>query len=63
MDKNDMILDKIVSFCNSSELRKKLLQQDDLDLDKALKIARNLEVAAHQTKEIDSNLQSKSEKL
>lgn len=46
---NDMIRDQIVEKCNSKRLKEKLLQQDNLNLDKTLKIARSGEFAASET--------------
>ena len=42
---NDMIRDQVVEKCNSKELKKKLLREQDLNLDKIQAIARTSELA------------------
>jgi len=44
---NEQIRDQIIATCTSSKLRKKLLEQGELDLDKTLKIAREMEEPKH----------------
>ena len=45
----EMIRDQIVEKCSSRTLKQKLLQQDDLDLTKTIKIARSVETAVQET--------------
>ena len=45
----EMIRDQIVEKCSSRTLKQKLLQQDDLDLAKTIKIARSAETAVQET--------------
>lgn len=52
-DANDVVIDQIIVKCNSSELRKKLLQEKNLTLSKAQEIARALEVANMQASSIE----------
>ena len=52
-DANDLIIDQIIVKCNSSELRKKLLQEKNLTLSRAQEIARALEVANMQASYIE----------
>ena len=40
MDKNEMIRDQVVNSCGSTKLRKKLLEEETLTLDKVKTIAR-----------------------
>ena len=52
-DINDVIIDQVIEKCNSHELRKKLLQEKNLTLDKVQGIARTLEAANVQAKSIE----------
>jgi len=55
---NEQIRDQIIATCTSSKLRKKLLEQGELDLDKTLKIVREMEGAktlANQTHSLNSH--------
>ena len=41
---DDEIRDQIITKCNSSKLRKRLLQETDLNLEKLMRIARTMEL-------------------
>ena len=49
------IRDQVISSCRSSKLRKRLLTELDLTLDKTLQIARMIEDVNHFTKTIENN--------
>ena len=55
-DSSDRIVDKVISKCHSSQLRKKLLEQDDLDLDKVLKIDKEQDGEKREKKVIQIDL-------
>ena len=46
----DMIRDQIVGNCSSQTLKQKLLQQEDLDLAKTVRIVRNAETAVQEAR-------------
>ena len=52
-DKNEMIRDQIVNSCASSKLRKKLLEEKDLTLDKIQTLSRTFELSATHAKKMD----------
>ena len=47
---DEMLRDQIVEKCFSRHLKERLLSQDDLDLAKAVKIARNTENAVNEAR-------------
>ena len=53
-DKNEMIRDQIVNSCASSKLRKNLLREKDLTLDKAQTLSRTFELSATHSKKMDN---------
>lgn len=53
-DVEDAILDQFIEKCHSSTLRRKLLQEQNLTLDKLLQTARSLEAANQQANVIES---------
>lgn len=53
-DADDMIIDQVIGKCHSRELRKKLLQEKTLTLDKVLEIARALEASNQQAQVIEN---------
>lgn len=53
-DVEDAIVDQFIEKCCSSSLRRKLLQEQDLTLEKLLQIARSLEAADQQANVIES---------
>ena len=61
-DVADRIVDKVIGKCISTQLRKKLLQQTELDLEKLLTLARSIEAVNVQTKVMESNSNSKDAK-
>ena len=52
-DRNEMIRDQIVNSCASSKLRKKLLEEKDLTLDKAQTLSRRFELSETYPKKMD----------
>lgn len=53
--KEDMIRDQIIDQCRSTELRKKLLAEANLTLDKAQTIARTFELSESHAKQMETN--------
>ena len=51
---DDLILSMIISKCRSQELRKRLLQEKNLDLNRALNIARSIESANKHSQAIEA---------
>ena len=51
--KDEAIKDQVVDLCRSKELRKKLLQIDNVSLDKVLQVARQMELVDVQAKEME----------
>ena len=49
---DEMIRDRIVWGTNNSQIKEKLLQAEELDLNKALTIARGIEISTTQMKDI-----------
>ena len=60
-DNTEQIRDRVVVACSSTKLRKRLLGEPALTLDKAIEIARTQESAIHQTKEIENGTAPSSE--
>lgn len=60
-DANDVIIGQIIEKCSSHELRKKLLQEKTLTLDKVQEVARALEAANIQCKSIGGKSVTASE--
>ncbi|XP_050709686.1 uncharacterized protein K02A2.6-like [Eriocheir sinensis] len=60
-DTNDVIIDQVIAKCKSHELRKKLLQEKNLTLDKVLEIARALEAATSQAQVIEGKAHNSSQ--
>lgn len=56
--KDDMIRDQVVEKCTLKGLRKRLLQEENLTLEKVLNISRTIETAESQAKEIESHRDS-----
>ena len=52
-DISDAIIDQVIEKCSSSKLRRKLLETDDLTLDKLLSIARAMELSESQANVIE----------
>ena len=52
---DEAIVDQVISKCISTKLRRRLLRETDLDLDKLAKIAHAAESAEHQANEIEKN--------
>ena len=57
---NEQIRDQVIATCTSSKLRKRLLSETDLTLDKVLQIGKIMESAHHHNKEIETKAGSKS---
>ena len=57
---NEQIRDQVIATCTSSKLRKRLLSEADLTLDKVLQIGKIMESAHHYNKEIETKARSKS---
>ena len=55
---DDLIVSSVISKCRSQELRKKLLQEKNLDLKKVLTIARSLESANKHLQAIEAGSQN-----
>uniref|UniRef100_A0A7M5XNH5 Endonuclease n=1 Tax=Clytia hemisphaerica TaxID=252671 RepID=A0A7M5XNH5_9CNID len=53
-DTQDEIVDQVIGGCNSKKLRKRLLKEHNLSLDKLLEIALVLETADHQSVKYDT---------
>ena len=53
-DTQDEIVDQVIDRCNSKKLRKRLLKERDLTLDKLLEIALVIEAADHQSVKYES---------
>ena len=51
----DEIRDQVIAKCKSSKLRKRLLQEPDLTLEKVLRIGKLMEQSDHQTRQIEQN--------
>ena len=49
----DEIRDQVIAKCKSSKLRKRLLQEPDLTLEKVLRIGKLMEQSDHQTRQIE----------
>jgi len=54
-NQNDQICDRVVSGCRASKLRKRLLAEKDLTLDKVLEIGQSMEAAKTQARHIEQN--------
>ena len=53
-DKTEMIRDQVVNSCNSSKLRKKLLEEETLTLDKVKTISRTFELSETHSKRMET---------
>lgn len=51
---NDMIRDQVIDKCRSNQLRRRLLREPDLDLDKAMNIARASEASEKQAIQMEN---------
>lgn len=60
-DLNDVIIDQVIAKCNAHELRKKLLQEKNLTLDKVVEIARVLEASNTQAQVIEGKVQNNAQ--
>lgn len=56
--KNDMIRDQVVDCCKSTDLRKKLLSESELTLEKVRTVARTFELSSSHAKKMAENNQS-----
>ena len=62
-DIDDVIIDQVIEKCASSKLRRKLLETDDLTLDKLLTLARAMELSDAQASVIEKRSQSGSKEI
>ena len=58
LQKEDMIRDQVVDCCRSTDLRKKLLAESDLTLEKVRTISRTYELSSTHTKKIAADNQT-----
>ncbi|MCG7869746.1 MAG: hypothetical protein JAY74_25675 [Candidatus Thiodiazotropha taylori] len=58
--KNDMIRDQVVDCCKSTDLRKKLLSESELTLEKVRTVSRTFELSSSHAKKIAEDNQSQS---
>ena len=59
-DKDEMIRDKVVNSCNSTKLRKKLLEEEILTLEKVKTISRTFELSDTHSKRMEAREDSQS---
>ena len=59
-DKNEMIRDQVVNSCNSSKLRKKLLEEDNLTLEHVQQISRTYELSETHSRRMEVLAESSS---
>ncbi|XP_057312279.1 uncharacterized protein K02A2.6-like [Hydractinia symbiolongicarpus] len=55
---DEELVDQIIEKCNSNKLRKRILREPDLTLEKLLSLARISEVTSHQAKQYESSAQA-----
>ena len=58
VQKNEMIRDKVVDCCKSTELRKKLLSESELTLDKIRTVSRTFELSRSHAKKMAEDNQT-----
>ena len=59
-DKNEIIRDQVVNSCNSSKLRKKLLEEDNLTLEKVQQTSRTYELSETHSRRMEVPAESSS---
>ena len=60
---NDQIRDQIIASCRSSKFRTKCLQEKNLTLEKLIEIGQSLELASHQSRQIEQQSTVSSESI